>query len=239
MFVNIEVAWRHLLIQRLNDNNKAGFFLKKASQFKMENIINLGIPHIGEKIFRSIDTPGLIKCLEVSQTWFDLAGNVFLKRTRVKMLEACQSGETKVVQLLLEHCNSEENGLNTKDEEGWTPFNEACFHGHKDIVKLLLEHLDPNIDLNARNNGDDGWTPFMWACWNGHKDVVKLLLDQYKRIELNARDNDGGTAFMLACYKGHKNVVQLLLDYPEFSTQTPLQKEAHSQHRQPWGGSRP
>ena len=167
----------------------------------MENIINLGIPHIGEKIFRSIDTPGLIKCLEVSQTWFDLAGNVFLKRTRVKMLEACQSGETKVVQLLLEHCNSEENGLNTKDEEGWTPFNEACFHGHKDIVKLLLEHLDPNIDLNARNNGDDGWTPFMWACWNGHKDVVKLLLDHSERIELNAKSY-GSTAFMWACRNG-------------------------------------
>ena len=68
-------------------------------------------------------------------------------------------------------------------------------------------------------------TPFMWACWNGHKDVVKLLLDQYKRIELNARDNDGGTAFMLACYKGHKDVVHLLLDFSEFSTQTPLQKK--------------
>ncbi len=80
---------------------------------------------------------------------------------------------------------------------------------------MLLEHLDPNIDLNARNNGDYGWTPFMWACWNGHKDVVKLLLDKSKRIELNARDNDGGTAFMLACYNGHKDVVQLLLDYPD------------------------
>ena len=71
------------------------------------------------------------------------------------MFQACKRGQTKVVQLLLERCNSEESGLNTKDKYGWTAFMIACLRGHKDIVKLLLEHLDPNIDLNARNNGDD------------------------------------------------------------------------------------
>ena len=33
------------------------------------------------------------------------------------MYEACKNGETKVAQLLLVCCNSEESGLNTKDEE--------------------------------------------------------------------------------------------------------------------------
>ena len=50
-------------------------FLKKASQFEMEKVVNLGIPHVGEKIFESIETPELIKCLDVSRTWKVLTEN--------------------------------------------------------------------------------------------------------------------------------------------------------------------
>ena len=67
----------------------------------MDKVINLGIPHADEHIFESIDTPGLIKSLEFSQTWKFLAGNILTKWWKGKMLEACKSGETKVVQLLL------------------------------------------------------------------------------------------------------------------------------------------
>ena len=74
----------------------------------MENVINLGIPHVGEQIFESIDTPGLINFLEVSQPWKVLAENVLIKKWKGKMFEACQNGETKVVQeLLLESCKEE------------------------------------------------------------------------------------------------------------------------------------
>ena len=70
----------------------------------MENIIfNLGLPHVGEQIFESLDTPELFNCLEVSETWRELAENVLAKRLKGKMFEACKNGETKVVQLLLEH----------------------------------------------------------------------------------------------------------------------------------------
>ena len=80
----------------------------------MDKVINHGLPHIGERIFESIDTHGLIKCLDVSQTWRDLAENVLVKRWKGKKLEASKNGETKVVQLLLERCNSEESGLAIK-----------------------------------------------------------------------------------------------------------------------------
>ena len=178
----------------------------------MDKIINLGIPHVGELIFENIDTPGLIKCLEVSQTWKVVAENVLLKRWKGKMLEACKSGETKIVQVLLERCNSEESGLNAKDEDGCTAFLLACFYGNTYVVKLLLDQS--NIDLNARNNHQ--LTAFILACSErGNEDVIKLLLDHSERINLNATDNYGLTAFILACLKGHKNVVQLLLDHYE------------------------
>ena len=141
----------------------------------MDKVINLGIPHVGELIFESIDTPGLIQFLLVSETWKVLAENVLTKKWKGKMFEACKSGETKVVQLLLDRCDPEENGLNIKDEKERTAFMVACDFGHKDVVQLLLRCSDENIDFNARNRQDS--TALMLACNNGHKDVVQLLLD--------------------------------------------------------------
>ena len=73
----------------------------------MEKVINLGIPHVAEQIFESIETDGLIECLKVSETWKVLAENVLIKRWKGKIFEACKNGETKVVQLLLERCDSD------------------------------------------------------------------------------------------------------------------------------------
>ena len=111
----------------------------------MDKVINLGIPHVGELIFESFDTPGLIKCLEVSQTWNVLAGNVLIKRWKGKMYKACKSGETKVVQLLLERCNSEESGLNMK-YIGFTSFifftsNSVRFEGGKQLFIYKSEQM--------------------------------------------------------------------------------------------------
>ena len=145
----------------------------------MNKVINFGIPHIGEQIFESFDTTGLFQCALVSDTWKVLAENVLIKRWKDKMFEACQYRETKVVQLLLKRCKSEESGLNTVNVDGWTTLMVACINGHKDVVQLLLHDSERNIDLNARNNR--GWTALMIACLNEHTDVVQLLLDNSKR----------------------------------------------------------
>ena len=188
----------------------------------MENIINLGIPHVGEQIFESLDTPELFNCLEVSETWRELAENVLIKRWKGKMFEACKSGETKIVQLLLECCNSEKSGLHSIDEYGYTAFMWACQNGHKDVVQLLLENSE-RIELNAISNHrwtafrtwkNQRWTAVMLACSNRHTDVIKLLLD-HSEIELNLKDNGGMTAFIHACRNGHKDVVKLMLDHSE------------------------
>ena len=68
----------------------------------MEKVINLGMPHVGENIFQSIDTPELINCLEVSQTWNELAGKVLIRRCKGKIFEASKSGETKIEAVLFE-----------------------------------------------------------------------------------------------------------------------------------------
>ena len=177
----------------------------------MEKVINLGIPHVGELIFKSMETPQLFQCAMVSETWRELAENVLAKRLKGKMFEACKNGETKIVQLLLERYNSEDNGLNIKYQFGLTPFSWACKQGHKAVVQLLLDYS--GTELNARNSNNREQTAFMLACVNGHKDVVKLLLEQSKRIDLNARSKHGFTGFLYACRHGYKELIQLLLDH--------------------------
>merc|ERR1712062_355592 len=157
---------------------------KHYSKFKMDEIINLGIPHVAEQIFESIETQELIECLKVSETWKILAENVLIKRWKGKMFEACKNGQTKIVQLLLEHYDPEESGLNIKDTLGRTTLMIACKNGHKDVVQLLLDNSERNIGLNARTYG--GWTALMYACENGHKDIVQLFLNNSERnIDLN------------------------------------------------------
>ena len=36
---------------------------------KMEQIINIGVPHIGEQIFEELDNQSLTKCREVCKSW--------------------------------------------------------------------------------------------------------------------------------------------------------------------------
>ena len=129
----------------------------------MDKVINLGIPHIGELIFESIDTDGLFQCLSVSETWKVLAENVLMKRWKSRMFEACIRGVTQIVKLLLERGNCEFE-LNAMDNNGMTAFIGACRYGHKDIVQLLLDDSSTNIDLNARSN--KGLIAFMAACRN-------------------------------------------------------------------------
>ena len=94
--------------------------------------------------------------------------------------------------------NSEESGVNIKDNNGFNALMVACKKGNKDVVQLLLDNSERHIDLNARNNG--GLTAFMLACARGHTNVVQLLLDNLERnIDLNARSSVGRTALMFAC----------------------------------------
>ena len=167
-------------------NNKILSTQNSKHQINIENIINLGIPHVAEQIFESMKTQELFKCLEVSETWNILAGNVLIKRLKAgnvsikrlkgRMFEACKYGETQVVRFLLERCNTEESGLNARDNDGWTPFMTACFCGHTIVVQTLLDHSDGHIELNAEDY-DFGRTAFMWACYFGQKGVVQLLLN--------------------------------------------------------------
>ena len=190
---------------------------------KMDRIINLDIPHIGELIFESINTKGLVKCLSVSKTWKVLVETVLLNRHKGQLFEACVREPSQVVKILLERSEkdiSELNQLNLcsnvrfANKDYFTPFMLACRNGRKDVVKLLLEYSDSkSIDINAKTKA--GYTAFMEACLQGRCGVVKILLEHCgnQTLKFNAKNGRGETAFMIACKRGRNDVVKLLLSY--------------------------
>ena len=88
-----------------------------TTKSKMDKVINLVLPYVGEQVFESLETDTLVQCLEVSEAWKFLATNVLLKRWKSKLYEACKTGKSTIVKLLLEHYNSEEIGMNVMIED--------------------------------------------------------------------------------------------------------------------------
>ena len=123
----------------------------------MDTIINIGIPHIGEQIFKGLGIVDLIWYKSVSETWKVLIENVLCK---------------KVVEKYKRNVNAV---FEQKDQAVIT-----------NIFKILLEDSreDSNIDFNVRNHYRQ--TPFMQACKTGNKKVVKLFMDfsEKKSIDL-------------------------------------------------------
>ena len=106
-------------------NNKELTALMIACKSGHQNIVQLLLEHSDQNtelnarssaewtsfLLENVDTSILIQCLLVLEPWKALAENVLIKRWKGRMHEACQNGETKVIKLLLERCNSEESGL--------------------------------------------------------------------------------------------------------------------------------
>ena len=102
----------------------------------INRIINIGIPHIGEQIFKSLSENDLIHCLKVSNTWEVFSEKILLRKWKGKLLEACQAGKTEIVRILLD--NGDDTELNATDEKGKTAFIWACENGHEAVASLLL-----------------------------------------------------------------------------------------------------
>ena len=191
----------------------------------MDFIINLGIPHVSEQIFRSIDTATLIRFRQVSKVWKIIIENVLFERYQKQLFDVMslpggdwrlllfQIGKhenkiTFLMKILLEHAKS-----NCID---WNARYQCRFNlQHKWLGRKVYDRLDFGASLVEHNARTDmELTTLMWACSKGHKDIIKLLLEnsEDRNIDLNARTNDGFTAFIIACGYGREDIVKLFLD---------------------------
>ena len=180
----------------------------------MDKVINPGIPHVGERIFKLLDLSDLVRCFAVSKYWKRLSEHELSARRKIPFFEASKLGIAEVVKFLLEHPDFQSIDWTAKDQ-GKTAFHWACYEGRTDVVKLFLDKSTiKDIGLNIKDGGR--LTGFGRACRDGRSDVVKAMLDHpnNKSIEMNIKDILGNTALGLACYHGQRSVVRLLLEHP-------------------------
>ena len=119
------------------------------------------------------------------------------------MLNAAQSGQTSVCQLLLASGGS---SVHECLADGANAAFLCAQNGHLDTLVLLAEE---NCKLDLPRSGD-GATPLYIAAQLGHYEIVKFLLKQGVR---DTESVDRATALFKAAQKGFSRIVQLLLDY--------------------------
>ena len=130
-------------------------------------------------------------------------------------------------------------GLESRNEQGWTPLMVALFEGREDIALFLIKK-GANINFSDRSGyrpihwaaykgystvireialrGADvnttthfGWPPLLQAAARGHANAVETLIELGAQV--NAHDNEGWTALHKACSNDDRTVVQALLTH--------------------------
>ena len=122
---------------------------------------------------------------------------------------ACSSGDLDTVKTIIGKCvgkGSKIKGINTRDNDGYTPLMYGVWKMHFDVVNYLLQN---GADIYAQ--ASYGNTALMLACENNDVDMVELFLSR-KDMNIEARDRDGRTALIHAAYDGHFEVLRLLVE---------------------------
>jgi ankyrin repeat protein len=83
---------------------------------------------------------------------------------RTGLLAAVRKGRLNCVEMLLRHCDANEDG-----EYGTTPLMEAAREGAIELVRALT----PRSDLGLKD--EDGWTALDWATDGEHWECADLL----------------------------------------------------------------
>ena len=117
------------------------------------------------------------------------------------LTHACASGNTSMVELLMEH------GADVNPSGGRTPLMGAVSGQQVELIEWLLEEgADPNaVDMN-------GWTVLMGAAEGDDMDVEIIAMLIEAGAKVNARCAEGKTALMCAAMWAPPAVVRQLLD---------------------------
>ncbi|XP_069037319.1 ankyrin repeat domain-containing protein 27 isoform X2 [Lepisosteus oculatus] len=111
----------------------------------------------------------------------------------------CQCAKCAPTQKKLSCLQASGLGVNSGNQDGFTPLHVAALHGHAPLVSLLTRR---GANINARNG--QSATPLHLACQNSHLQ---------SGASVNLANNQGNTALHEAVRGGHQALVELLLQY--------------------------
>ncbi|KAM6280964.1 ankyrin repeat and EF-hand domain-containing protein 1 [Porphyrio hochstetteri] len=140
------------------------------------------------------------------------------KYYKTPLMAACASGNTDVVQYLLDVGAD----VNTTDNFMWTPLHHACYNGHLGAAELLVE-AGAAVDAPAIGNA----TPLMRAIEICRLDIVWFLISQGADIQMT--NSNGQNALDIAKVFADSRIIDLLQDklqkLPEVPEKKPAEKE--------------
>lgn len=122
------------------------------------------------------------------------------------LMLAAQLGYFGIVQILLEHPDTDVNQLDTY---GSTALSLAAAMGSDDVVKLLLKK--PGVGVTIVDHVA-GRSALIRAAELNKCEIVKLLLESGAKPDVKDRQ-DGGTAIMRATDYGYTSVIKAMLQY--------------------------
>jgi ankyrin repeat protein len=181
----------------------------------------------GQNSDEESDPPGLLQSLKLS-TRLGFSGGlerrgpssaptkmIHVRNTkgRTALSEAAESGNAKIVRLLLQ---KDPALCHLKDNFGCTPLFLAATDGHKDIVDMLLDAgSDVNVDCRLHTlpwepGFDMSFTVLSSTCVMGHQNLVRTLLER-PMIDIDLRGPMGMSALAYAAESGNTAIARLLL----------------------------
>ena len=101
------------------------------------------------------------------------------------------------------HENFPELNLDSKEEEGKTPFHFACFYKNEKVFLYLI-----NFGVNINEQDNSGFTPLHIAIINKNIRIIKRLLQN--GALLNIKDNKGRTPYQFALFKKYFDIAKIL-----------------------------
>jgi len=130
------------------------------------------------------------------------------KKNNYLLLEASKLGNIEICKDLLDKSKGDLRGdVNTKGDNGWTPFHFACLSGNMSLVKLLLNHeADIEVETTLKFNS------LHIAAQKGYTEIAQMMIEL--GIDMNARDMFNNTPLHYAAQNGHRDTVRLLLSRP-------------------------
>ena len=141
--------------------------------------------------------------ISVLLTVMAIAVPVTGKSQDIDIFEAAREGDVAAIK----SCAIPNCKVNSRNEDGYTPFILAAYHGHNAaLAELLTLGADP-CAVDAKGNN-----AFMGVAFKGYVKTAKWLLEN-TQCDVNHQNLAGQTALMMASLFGRETVVQLMLKH--------------------------
>lgn len=216
--------------------NRAGFPPKVAEEIFFLSEMHALLYRVKAEAKASLgETERIIRAEEKAKEFRAALESRGIKFVPTEFFRCVSAGDVSAVVLFV----NAGMGIDTQNEQGWTPLMVALFEGREEVALFLIKkgasvHFSDRSgyrpihwaafqgystviqeiasrggDVNANTNF--AWTPLLQAATRGHARAVETLLALGANV--NGQDNEGWTPLHKACSNDHRDVVRLLLKH--------------------------